>query len=193
MLQAITAYRKKEYKNISAAAVAFGVRRTTLNHRINSRVSRRVSLQPFQALTSAEEHELEKWISKLTITGFAPCHALVRQMAESIRECRLRAVNDNMMTRVEYPPLGRNWVATFLGRHPHLKTVVGQTIESSRIQGTLPNVLKKWFDAFHKEVEIDLEVLLENVYTVRIKTVGASPIFDRINEIAEFGLTKILF
>jgi len=29
--------------------------------------------------------------------------------------------------------------------------------------------------------------------TVRIKTVGASPIFGRIKEIAEFGLTKILF
>lgn len=166
MLQAIAAYQKKEYKDISDAAAAFGVPRTTLNHRINGRVSRRVSLQQFQALTPAEERELERWISKLTITGFAPRHALVRQMAESIRECRLHAVNDNAMTCVEYPPLGRDWVTNFLERHPHLKTVVGQTIESSRIQGTLPNVLKKWFDAFHNEVEIDPEVLHENVYNM---------------------------
>ena len=166
MLQAIAAYRKKEYKHISAAAAAFGVSRTTLNNRVNGRVSRRVSLQQFQALAPAEERELERWISKLTITGFAPRHPLVRQMAESIRKRRLRAVNDDTMTRVEYPPLGRDWVTNFLGRHPHLKTVVGQTIESSRIQGTLPNVLKKWFDAFYEEVEIDPEVLLENVYNM---------------------------
>jgi len=70
-------------------------------------------------------------------------------MAESIRLC---AVNDDTMTHVEYPPLGRDWVTNFIGRHPHLKTIVGQTIESSRIQGTLPNVLKKWFDAFYEEV-----------------------------------------
>jgi len=78
MLQAITAYRKKEYKHISATAAAFGVSCTTLNNRVNGRVSRRVSLQQFQALAPTEERELERWISKLTITGFAPHHALVR-------------------------------------------------------------------------------------------------------------------
>src|SRR5947207_15731318 len=87
-------------------------------------------------------------------------------MAESIRKCRLHAVNDDIMTRIEYPPLGHDWFTNFLGRHPHLKTIVGQTIESSRIQGTLPNVLKKWFDAFYEEVETDPEVLLENVYNM---------------------------
>ena len=106
MLQAIAAYRNKEYKHISAAAAAFGVSRTTLNNRINGHVSRRISLQQFQALAPTEERELERWISKLTITGFAPRHALVRQMAESIRKRRLRAANDDTMTRVEYPPLG---------------------------------------------------------------------------------------
>jgi len=70
------------------------------------------------------------------------------------------------MTSFEYPPLGRDWVTDFLGRHPHLKTVVGQIIESSRIQGTLPNVLKKWFDAFYEEVETDPVVLLENIYNM---------------------------
>jgi len=84
MLQAIAAYRKKECKHISAAAAAFGVSRTTRNYIVNGRVSRRVSLQQFQALAPAEECELERWISRLTITGFAPRHALVRQMAESI-------------------------------------------------------------------------------------------------------------
>ena len=143
MLQAIAAYRKKEYKHISATAAAFGVSHTTLNNHVNGHVSRRVSLQQFQALAPTEERELERWISKLTITGFAPRHALASQMAESIRKRRSRAVNDDTMTHVEYPPLGRDWVTNFLGRHPHLKTIVRQTIESSRIQGTLPNVLKK--------------------------------------------------
>ena len=115
----------------------------TLNNCVNGRVSRRVSLQQFQALAPTEERELERWISKLTITGFAPRHALVRQMAESIRKRRLHAVNDDTMTHVEYPPLGHDWVTNFLGRHPHLKTIVRQTIGFKRIQGTLSNILKR--------------------------------------------------
>jgi transcriptional regulator with XRE-family HTH domain len=141
MLQAITAYRKKEYQSIAAAAAAFGVSRTTLNNRLNGRASRRVSLQHLQALAPSEERELEKWISMLTITGFAPRHALVRQMAESIRQRRLRAINDDIMIHVEYPPLDVHWIVNFLQRHPHLKTIVGQTIESSRIQDILPDTL----------------------------------------------------
>ena len=48
MLQAIAAYRNKEYKHISAAAAAFGVSRTTLNNRINGRcfTSRKSSTIP---------------------------------------------------------------------------------------------------------------------------------------------------
>ena len=139
---------------------------TYCNNHINGRISYHISFQQFQALAPTEKRELERWISKLIITEFALRHALMRQIVESIRKHRLHAVNDNIITHVKYPPLTRDWVANFLGRHPHLKTVVEQIIESSRIQGTLSNILKKWFDVFYEEVETNPKVLLKNVYNI---------------------------
>ena len=67
----------------------------------------------------------------------------------------------------------------FLRRHPELKTVVGKTIEKSRIKGTSAEVLKKWFDAFQREVINNENVLPENVYNMdesgfSIGTINAS-------------------
>ena len=87
-------------------------------------------------------------------------------MSEAIRNRRLRAVNNENIELVEYPPLGRDWVRNFLNRHPQFKTVVGQTVDSARIQGTSPEVLRKWFDAFEEEVVNDPDVLLENIYNM---------------------------
>ena len=85
-------------------------------------------------------------------------------MSEAIRNRRLRAIKDENMQLVEYPPLGRDWVHNFLKRHPQFKTVVGRTIDSARIQGTSPEVLKKWFDAFEEEVVNDPDLLLANQF-----------------------------
>ena len=99
-------------------------------------------------------------------TGFSPRHSLVREMSEAIWNRRLRAVNNENIELVEYPPLGRDWVRNFLNRHPQFKTVVSWTVDSVRIQGTSPEVLRKWFDAFEEEVVNDPDVLLENVYNM---------------------------
>ena len=166
MQEAIEAHQKAKKKNITKIAATYKVSRTTLNLRVNGRKSRRESLQHRQALSPAEEYELVRWISKLTITGYAPRHPLVRQMAESIRKRRTRPVNDETIELVQYPPLGEIWVRNFLDRHSHLKTVVGKTIESSRIEGTTHAVLQPWFDAYRKEISEDPEVLMENIYNM---------------------------
>ena len=70
------------------------------------------------------------------------------------------------MTHIEYLSLGKDWVTNFIKRHPHLQIVVEKTIESSCIQGTMPDVLQKWFDVFQKEVLEDPEVLLEDIYNM---------------------------
>ena len=166
MEQAIDALKTKKYRSIRKAAIDFNIKRTTLNNRFNGRKSRRESHESLQNLSPAEEEELGRWISKLTATGFSPSHSLVREMSEAIRNRRLRAVNNENIELVEYPPLGRDWVRNFLNRHPQFKTVVGRTVDSVRIQGTSPEVLRKWFDAFEEEVVNDPDVLLENVYNM---------------------------
>ena len=50
--------------------------------------------------------------------------------------------------------------------HTHLQTIVGKTIEASRIKGTSLEILQKWFDAFEQEVLNDPQVTLENIYNM---------------------------
>jgi len=114
MEQAIDVLKTKKYRSIRKATIDFNVKRTTLNNRFNGHKSRRESHESLQNLSSAEEGELRRWISKLMATGFSPCHSLVREMSEAIRNHRLCAVNNENIELVEYPPLGRDWVCNFL-------------------------------------------------------------------------------
>ena len=66
-------------------------------------------------------------------------------MAEKIRERHLHGINDESIELIKYEHLGKAWVANFIERHPQIETVVGHTIEKSRIEGTTPEVLRQWF------------------------------------------------
>jgi hypothetical protein len=153
-------------QSIPKLAKIYDVYRTTLNNPIRGRKSRREGRQKLQALSPAEENELIRWISKLTITGFSPPQKLVRKMAETIRNRRTRGINDASIRLIQYPPLGRHWIRNFIRRHPRLKTIIGQTIDASRIEGTRPEALRRWFDAYRVEVIEDPNVQMENVYNI---------------------------
>ena len=118
--QAVAALRRTRNLSIKRAAELFDVPRTTLSKRFRGRLSRRESHSYLRSLTLAEEDELVRWISKLTCTGFAPKHALIKEMAESIRNKRLQGINDSSLHLMNYRPLGRDWVANFLQRHEQL-------------------------------------------------------------------------
>ena len=70
--------------------------------------------------------------NQLTVTGYSPRHAIVREMAEQIRQQRVTSINDQF-EQVYYPPLGKNWVTQFIKRHLKLKTVIRKSIEASRL------------------------------------------------------------
>lgn len=163
MQAALEAIKKFGKKDITKIANLYNVSSSTLRKRVKGRRSRQECRAEQQALTPAEEHELERWITKLTITGFAPRHEVVRQMANSIRNRRTRRNPDLEYQKNE---LGQDWVRNYIQRHPNLKTVVGKTIEASRIENNTAEILQKWFDAFQSEVIDDPAVLLENVYNM---------------------------
>ena len=118
-------------------------------------------------MTVAEEEELVQWmILKLTATGFAPKHTLVREMAEAIQNHRPREINDEYILLTEYAPFGQDWVRNFIRRHPQLQTVVGKSIESLRIEGTMPETLQKWFNEYKEQVIDNSNVPIENVYNM---------------------------
>jgi len=78
----------------------------------------------------------------------------------------VRRVNDESVTLVEYPPLGKTWLKAFYGRHPQCQTVLAKPIEKARIEGTTPEILQKWFDAYQQEVVEDPDVRESNVYNM---------------------------
>jgi hypothetical protein len=87
---------------------------------------------------------------------------VVKEMAEIIR-----AKQEGFESEVPtISPLGKNWVGTFVRRHPELKTVVGKTIDKARIKGTTVAALQRWFDAFQGVVVNDEDVRYENVYNM---------------------------
>jgi hypothetical protein len=166
MKAAIAVLKKNRKLNIKQVAEQYNVPRTTLNHRVNGRLSQLESLVPEQALTPAEEEELVRWISKLTITGFAPRSSLVKEMAESIRQLRTRRVDNETGNLVHLRPLGKNWLKTFFNRHPQCISVTAKPIERARIEGTTPEILEKWFNAYRREVIEDPNVHQSNVYNM---------------------------
>ena len=84
--KAINAIRKSQ-STCHSAAVAFNVSRTTLYARINGgRKPRNLSHESEQILSHAEERELIRWITRLTISGYPPRYSTLREMAEEVRK-----------------------------------------------------------------------------------------------------------
>ena len=76
-----------------------------------------------QILSHAEEKELVRWITRLTISGYPPRYSTLREMAEEVRKRRVKQINENGMQLVQYDDIGADWVARFLQRHPKLAGV----------------------------------------------------------------------
>ena len=164
MQKALDALRSNRKLSIKRAAKTFDVSRTSLGKRAKGQRSRCESREAICALSSVEEEELVRWIYKLSCTGFAPKHELIREMAEKVRQRRLIGVNDESIELVTYKPLGNEWVANFIERHSDLKTVTGHAIEKDRVEGTKEDVLRNWFNVCKAEIHDDPNVLIENVY-----------------------------
>jgi len=106
--EAIIAVKSKE-NTIYAAARAFNVPKRTLYDRINKNMQpRNLAHESDQNLTHAEEKELVRWITRLTISGYPPRYKTLREMAEEVRKRRVKNINDEGMELVQYPRIGRD-------------------------------------------------------------------------------------
>ena len=86
MQEAITAVKSKKY-TAYAAALAFNVPKRTLYDRVTKNLQpRNRAHEGDQNLSHAEEKELVRWITRLTITGYPPRYKTLREMAEEIRK-----------------------------------------------------------------------------------------------------------
>jgi len=69
---------------------------------------------------------------------------MLLEMAEEIRKRRVRGINDELGTYVEYTPIEKDWVPRLLRRHPELSCVVTQKIDASRVKEATPEAISKF-------------------------------------------------
>ena len=79
----------------SSAARAFNVPRQTLYDRLDGKLPRNKAHETEQLLSHAEEKELVRWITRLTITGYPPRYDTLREMAEEIRKRCVKNINED--------------------------------------------------------------------------------------------------
>ena len=102
-------------------------------------------LEKLQILTYTEGKELVQWITWLVTTGYPPKYTMVREMAEEIRKCYVKGINEMDMEFVLYQSINQQWVQCFLHHHPDLYTAIEKTIDASRVKEMTPEALQEWF------------------------------------------------
>ena len=117
-----------------------------------------------QNLTHAEEKELVRWITLLTISGYPPRYETLRQLVEIIRERRVKTSDGEVPLKV-YDKIGKEWVPRFLRRHPELSSVHPRSIDAVRIKDCSLEWLQRWFDDLEK-VLAEFNIKPENIYNM---------------------------
>jgi len=162
--EAMAAVLVKKY-TANSAARAFNVPRQTLYDRLDGKLPRNKAHETEQLLSQAEEKELVRWITRLTITGYPPRYDTLREMAEEIRKRRVKNINENGLELVTYDDIGKQWVARFLRRHSELASVRPRSIDAVRVKDTSPARLQRWFDDLEKAVA-EYNIKPENMYNM---------------------------
>jgi helix-turn-helix, Psq domain/Tc5 transposase DNA-binding domain len=150
--EAITAVLNGEH-TCHSAAIVYNVPHRTLYDRVRgNQKPRNQAHECDQNLTHAEEKELVRWITLLTISGYPPRYETLRRLVEILRERRVKktADDESEVPVIVYDQIGKDWVGRFLKRHPELASVRPRSIDAVRIKDTSPERLQWWFDDLEK-------------------------------------------
>jgi hypothetical protein len=89
----------------------------------------------------------------------------LRQLAEIIRERRIKKTDTGTVQVKVYDEIGKDWVPRFIQRHPELASVRSRLIDSVRIKDTSSERLQCWFDDL-KKVLAEFNIKPENMYNM---------------------------
>ena len=141
ILLAIQALKKQEKLSVSEAARIYDIPRTTLQDRIRGVHNRVESRANSFKLTKIKENSLKKWVISMDIHGAAPHPSMVQEMANLL-----------LATRGTTPiqTVGKNWVSTYVKRHPELDTRFSRPYNYKRAKCEDPKFITEWFDLVQK-------------------------------------------
>ena len=133
VISAIQAIKKDPQLSIRAAARLYNIPETTLRRRRNKVPSRADTTPNCRKLTDEEEILLIQYIIDLDSRAQPPRHRDVEAMANRLLELRHDI------------PVGRNWVSSFIRRHPEVITRLSRQIDYQRVQCEDPDKYRAWF------------------------------------------------
>ena len=136
VLLALQAYQKHHLPSLRAAAKAYDVNFSTLQRRHLGTPSRVDTPANSRKFTLAEEQLLVQKILRLCDEGFHPQRSIVEDMANTM----LQSKNPSNLQTV-----GRNWVTTFVKRHPQLDSVYNRKFDYQRASCEDPELISLWF------------------------------------------------
>jgi hypothetical protein len=93
--------------NVSSAAHNFNVPHRALYNRLDGKPPRNQAHEAEQLLSQAEEKELVRWITRLTITGYPLQYETLCEMAEEIRKRCVKNIDEDGLQLVQYDDIGK--------------------------------------------------------------------------------------
>lgn len=123
-------------KSIRAAATLYAIPRSTLQARVDGRISRVDSRPIGHKLTQLEEDSLTQWILSMDSRGAAPRPATIREMANILLAAR---------GITPTPTVGINWPSSFVKRRNELQSRFSRRYDYRRALNEDPKTLRSWF------------------------------------------------
>ena len=154
IFQAISDFNTGVYRSVRAAARAYNIPRSTLQHRLAGTTTSAISHHDQQRLSPAQEEFLTEWILEEGARGYPPTIPRVREMANRI----LRANGDNT-------PVGKGWISGFKRRNPRVKTVIGRRIEAPRAEAASPELIRAFLELF-EATRVRLGIRTDDMYNM---------------------------
>ena len=142
------------YSSLRQTALATGVARSTLGHRLAGRPSRAQTHLRSSRLTAEQEEVLTRFIEDLQLQ-YAPInHAQLRVIASN-----LAGQNGPGM------PLGKCWITRFIKRQRTLNNGRSIALTKDRIQAAIPTQIQGWFEHYQEVVQ-RYSIQPENIYNL---------------------------
>jgi len=154
---ALTTLKSEPTLSIRAAAVRFGVPRSTLRDRhFGKSQPRNQAHKKQQLLTEEEENEVVAWIERLDHIGIPPRLSHIHDMV---------AVIVKGHEEWEKATVGKHWISRFLDRHIEIASRLASRIDCQRESAAQPASIKSFFDRLG-EVKSRYHISADDIWNV---------------------------
>ena len=106
-----------------------------------------------QILTTAEEKTLVRWITRYTIAGNPIIPALLTELAQLLRDQRVRFISSTTPRIENSISVGHEWLYRFLNRYSIIQGIYARQLEHARFDRATHEKIKLWFEAVADKIK----------------------------------------